>query len=93
MTALRAAVVGVGAIGSLHARIYKEHPLAELVGVVDVDGEQARAVAGPLGVPWFTEVDALLERCDFAAASVAVPEHYRYGGGDAYGPRRQAPPA
>ena len=79
MTALRTAVVGVGAIGSLHARIYHEHPLAELVGVVDVDPEKARAVAGPLGVPWFSGVDALLESRDFEAASVAVPEHFRHG--------------
>ena len=78
MTPLRAAVVGVGAIGSLHARIYHEHPLAELVGLVDVDPERARAVAGPLRVPWFTGVDALLGSCDFEAASVAVPEHHRY---------------
>ncbi|MDE0169584.1 MAG: Gfo/Idh/MocA family oxidoreductase [bacterium] len=79
MTALRTAVVGVGAIGSLHARIYQEHPLAELVGVVDVDEGKARAVAEPLGVPWFTEVSDLLGSCEFTAASVAVPEHYRHG--------------
>ena len=79
MIPLRAVVVGVGAIGSLHARIYSEHPLAELAGVVDVDGGRAREVAEALGVPWFTEVSALLESCDFTAASVAVPEHYRYG--------------
>ncbi len=78
MTALRTAAVGVGAIGSLHARIYQEHPLAELVGVVDVDPQKARAVGESLEVPWFTEVDQLLQACDLAAASVAVPEHYRH---------------
>lgn len=78
MTALRTAVVGVGAIGSLHARIYQEHPLSELVGVVDVDRDRAQAVAEPLGVPWFTEVAELLDNCAFSAASVAVPEHYRH---------------
>ena len=79
MTALRTAVVGVGAIGSLHARIFQEHPLAELVGVVNVDGERARALGESLGVPWFTGVTALLESCDFTAASLAVPEHHRHG--------------
>ena len=79
MGALRTAVVGVGAIGSLHARIYHEHALSELVGVVDADPGRAEAVARHLGVPWFEEVGDLLSSCDFEAASVAVPEHHRYG--------------
>ena len=64
-------------IGSLHARIYAEHPLADLVGVVDANPEAARKVGEQLGVPWFTEVTDLLEGCDLAAASVSVPEHHR----------------
>ena len=78
MRPLKTAVVGVGAIGSLHARIYSEHPFAELVGIVDANRDTARAVAAPLRVPWFTEVADLLDSCDFAAASVSVPEHHRY---------------
>lgn len=78
MAALRTAVVGTGIIGSLHARIYAEHPLSELVGIVDIDPETAESVAEPLGVPWFTEASDLLEACEFDAASVSVPEHYRY---------------
>lgn len=78
MAVLRTAVVGTGAIGSLHARIYAEHPLSELVGVVDANPQTAETVAVPLGVPWFTEVSDLLSACDFEAASVSVPEHFRY---------------
>ncbi|MXZ06514.1 MAG: Gfo/Idh/MocA family oxidoreductase [Acidimicrobiia bacterium] len=78
MTPLRTAVVGTGMIGSLHARIYAEHPLATLVGVVDADPDTAREVGSHLGVPWFTEVSDLLESCDLEAASVAVSEHHRY---------------
>ena len=78
MKPLRTAVVGTGMIGSLHARIYAEHPLAELVGVVDANRDAARTVGEQLGVPWFTEVGGLLESCDPAAASVSVPEHHRH---------------
>ena len=78
MTPLRTAVVGVGAIGSLHARIYVEHPLSELVGIVDANPETAQAVADPLAVPWFTSVSDLLSAGDFEAASVSVPEQVRY---------------
>ena len=65
-------------IGSLHARIYAEHPLADLVGVVDADPETARTVGEQLGVPWFTEVGELLDSCDLDAASVSVSEHHRH---------------
>ena len=78
MTPLKAAVVGVGMIGSLHARIYAEHPLAQLAGVADTNPAIARAVAERLRVPWFEEVSELLQHCDFEAVSVAVPEHHRY---------------
>ena len=78
MNILRTAVIGIGAIGSLHARIYREHPLAELVGVMDTDRERAQAVGETLEVPWFTEVSDLVENCDFEAVSVAVPEQHRY---------------
>ena len=78
MGVLRTAVVGTGAIGSLHARIYAEHPHSELVGIVDANPETAAAVAEPLGVPWFTQVSDLLSACEFEAASVSVPEHYRH---------------
>ena len=46
MGVLRAAVVGTGAIGSLHARIYAEHPLAELVGIVDRQGPRDGRLCG-----------------------------------------------
>ena len=78
MRILRSAVIGVGAIGSLHARIYREHPFSELVGIVDANPATAEAVAGEFDVPWFTEVSDLLDACDFDAASVAVPEHHRH---------------
>ncbi len=78
MKPLRTAVVGVGAIGSLHARIYHEHPMSELAGVVDADAARAEAIAADFDVPWFTEVSKLIERCDFDAVSVAVPEHHRH---------------
>lgn len=72
---IRVAVVGVGAFGKNHARVY--HELAqqgagvELVAVVDADSEAARSVAGQFGCQALAAVDQLLERVD--AVSVAVP--------------------
>ncbi|HEV7734433.1 MAG TPA: Gfo/Idh/MocA family oxidoreductase [Candidatus Binatia bacterium] len=70
---LRAAVVGVGYLGRFHAEKYKAHPTAELVGVVDCDGERAQAVARDLGVRAFTDHRELIGLVD--CASVAVPTH------------------
>ena len=46
---LRVAVVGVGHLGSIHARILAASQAAELRCVVDADLERAGALAGELG--------------------------------------------
>jgi predicted dehydrogenase len=67
----KVAVVGVGHLGSRHARIYAESPSAELVGVVDVDLARARAVGEAHGVRAVSDLGELLS--EIRAASVAVP--------------------
>lgn len=57
---LRVAVIGMGPIGNLHASIYKEDDLSELVGVCDIIPERARKAGDRLGVPWFSSADELL---------------------------------
>lgn len=64
-------VVGVGSLGFHHARILREVPGAEMVGVHDADPERAAAVSEQLGVPAFASLDELLARVE--AAVVAVP--------------------
>lgn len=72
---IRVAVVGVGAFGRNHARVY--HDLAqqgmgiELAGVVDASLPQAEAVAGQFGCQAFAGVEDLFGRVE--AASIAVP--------------------
>jgi predicted dehydrogenase len=68
---LRVAVVGVGHLGRYHARIYREHPGAELVAVVDADAARAEELARELGCDALTSA-ADLPR-DLDAVSVAVP--------------------
>jgi len=58
---LRVCVIGMGPIGNLHARIYKEDALAELVGVCDIIPERADAAAKKLGVPAFHDARKMLE--------------------------------
>jgi predicted dehydrogenase len=67
----KVAVVGVGHLGSRHARIYAESANAELVGVADVDFARARAVADSHGVRAVADYTELIPQID--AATVAVP--------------------
>jgi predicted dehydrogenase len=68
---LRVGVVGVGALGQQHARVYSTIPGARFVGVYDTDGARAEGVTGRFGGRVFPTLEALLEQAD--AVSVAVP--------------------
>lgn len=74
-SAIRVAVVGVGAFGRNHARVYhqmsQENPAIQLVGVVDSSLSQAEAVASQFGCKAFSTVEELFGRVD--AVSIAVP--------------------
>jgi predicted dehydrogenase len=71
MSRLRVAVIGVGHLGKEHARILASMADVELVGVADVNSEQAQAVARRLNTQAFTEPWPLLNLVD--AASIVVP--------------------
>jgi predicted dehydrogenase len=74
MARLRLAVIGVGHLGKEHARILAGMPDVELVGVADVNAEQAQAVARRLDTQAFTDYWPLLNLVD--AATVVVPTTY-----------------
>ncbi|MFZ0820759.1 MAG: Gfo/Idh/MocA family oxidoreductase [Candidatus Acidiferrales bacterium] len=68
---IRVAVVGVGDFGRNHARVYRELPHAELVGVVDQNAERAVRVAAEFGTEVLPNIEALEGHAD--AVSLAVP--------------------
>jgi predicted dehydrogenase len=74
---VRVGVIGVGALGQHHARVYAHLPEARLVGVHDASRARAEEVAARHGTRAFAEVGSLLAECD--AVSVAVPtvDHHR----------------
>ena len=76
---MRVGVVGVGAMGQHHARIYADIPGCELVGVHDVDEERGRAIADKFGVAAFAELDALLSEVDAVTVAVPTPDHHEIG--------------
>ncbi len=76
---LRTAVIGVGAFGRHHARIYRE--MADigvrLVGLVDIDPVGPREVADRLGVPLVPHVGQLPEAVDLVSVAVPTTVHRR----------------
>ena len=74
MKRMRVAVIGVGHLGKEHARILAGMPDVELVGVADVNAEQAQTVARRLNTQAFTEYWPLLNLVD--AACIVVPTMY-----------------
>jgi predicted dehydrogenase len=68
---IRVGVVGVGALGRHHARVYASLPDASLVGVADIKAGRAEEVAMPLETQAFTDYRRLLGKVD--AVSIATP--------------------
>jgi predicted dehydrogenase len=79
MKDLRVGVVGVGHIGSNHARIYSEISSAEFAAVYDVDVARANSIAKKFGATAAESLDEFVQMVD--AASVATPTntHYEVG--------------
>jgi predicted dehydrogenase len=78
----------MGPIGNLHARLYKEDALAELVGVCDLQEERANAASERLGVPGFQKAEQMLADLRPDLVSVATGG-YEYGS-DHYRPTLEA---
>jgi len=76
MDKVRVGVVGVGHLGSIHARIYKEIPNCSLIGVCDIDKTRLNEISGKLGVPAYSDYRELFSKVD--AVSVAVPTKFHY---------------
>src|SRR4029079_2670218 len=71
---LRVGVVGVGVMGSNHARVLADLPGVKVAGVADPDRKQREFVSGALGCAGYSELEGLLtEGVD--AITIAAPTH------------------
>src|SRR5438132_14419076 len=76
MKNLRIGVVGVGHIGSNHARLYAEIPSAQFTAVYDVDLARNHTIATKFGATPAKSLDEFIEMVD--AASVASPTNTHF---------------
>jgi hypothetical protein len=71
---LRVGVVGVGVMGSNHARVFADMPGVKLVGIADPDRKQRDFVSAAVGCAAFGSVEALLAE-GIDAVTIAAPTH------------------
>ena len=71
---IKVGVIGVGALGRHHARLYAADPGAQVVGIFDVQKESAEKVGAEFNLKVFNTWESLAEECD--ALSVAVPANW-----------------
>ncbi len=74
---MRGGVVGVGYMGSIHARALAR--LGVLEGVYDLDKKRAEEVARKYGARAFGSLDEMLERIDFAVCATPTETHLEVG--------------
>ena len=84
----RICVIGMGPIGNIHAKAYKDCPGADLVGVCDLIQSRAEAASKEYGVPCFTNAEEMLRGLKPDICSITTGG-YEYSG-DHYIPTIQA---
>ena len=72
MKKLGGAVIGTGAWGKNHARIYKELASTKLVAICDVNAERAKDIASQFGVKAYTSSTRMLKNKEIEAVSVCT---------------------
>ncbi|MDD5699238.1 MAG: Gfo/Idh/MocA family oxidoreductase [Victivallaceae bacterium] len=68
---IKVGVVGVGALGRHHARLYNQSENADVVGIFDTNPETAQNVASDFGLKFYANLPSLAADCE--ALTVAVP--------------------
>lgn len=77
MRRLKVGVAGAGVFGNYHAQKAAASARTELVGVYDLDGARAAAVAEPFGAQAFRSYEALLGEAEAVVVAVPATWHAR----------------
>ena len=76
MDKVRVGIIGVGYLGTQHARILSYLEEAELKGVADVDSEKALQIGNRHGVPYFQNYEEMLDDIDAAVVATDTGAHF-----------------
>jgi predicted dehydrogenase len=71
---VKIAIIGAGFIGEIHAKAVQNHPLAELLAVVDSDDGKAKLLAEKFSIPHsFSSIDDLVKSQTVDAVVIGTP--------------------
>ena len=70
---IKVAVIGVGSMGQNHARIYFNGEEAQLIGVADINNEQAQKLAKKYNTKAYQDYKEMINIEELDAVSIAVP--------------------
>lgn len=73
---LNAAVIGVGAMGKNHARVYDEIDNIKLVAVADPNEKDGKKIAKKHGCKWYADYKEMIKKEKLDLVSVAVPTQH-----------------
>jgi predicted dehydrogenase len=76
MDPLNVGVIGVGHLGSLHAKMYSQIASVKFVGVFDIDRQRAEKLAAEFSIKAFSTLDDLLSQVDAVSIATATQSHY-----------------
>ncbi len=79
MKKVKIGVVGVGHLGSIHTKLLKEIPHAELVGVYDIDMERGKEVAKNYECKYFGSLSELIDEVEAVTCCVPTLSHFEVG--------------
>lgn len=74
--AVKVGVIGVGRMGQRHCRVYANLRGAQLAGVADANPELGRHVAQQYEVPYYADMEALLDTVDAVSLVTPTPAHF-----------------
>lgn len=72
-------VVGVGHLGSLHAKMLAEIESVEFVGVMDIDEKKSQEIARAFGVRSYITYDELLQNVEAILIATPTSTHFEIG--------------
>ncbi|MFA7627486.1 MAG: Gfo/Idh/MocA family oxidoreductase [Candidatus Kapaibacterium sp.] len=76
MKKIKIGVIGIGHLGSIHAKLLKNNSTAEISGIMDIDTEKCKRLSLELGVTHITDINEIINISDALIISVPTSMHF-----------------
>jgi len=76
MDKVKVGIIGVGYLGTQHARILSYLEEAELIGVADIDFKKAMVIGNRHGVKYYENYENMLDEIDAGIVAAPTSEHF-----------------